>query len=107
MYTLGDIPRNGALNFPDRTALVFEGTRYTYAEFNGRINRCAHALLGLGCRKGDHVAVIADNCAKYLEAYFGAAKIGMSVTPLNVRPGDEEIVFVVNDSESTVLFVGD
>ena len=107
MYTLGDIPRNGALNFPDRTALVFEGTRYTYAEFNGRINRCAHALLGLGCRKGDHVAVIADNCAKYLEAYFGAAKIGMSVTPLNVRLGDDEIVFVVNDSEATVLFVGD
>ena len=107
MYTLGDIPRNGALNYPDRTAVVFERTRYTYSEFNARINRCAHALLGLGCSKGDRVAIMADNCAKYLEAYFAAAKIGMSVTPLNVRLGDDEIVFVVNDSESTVFIVGD
>ena len=107
MYTLGDIPRNGALNFPNRTAVVFEGTRYTYAEFNARINRCAHALLGLGCSKGDHVAVMADNCAKYLEAYFAAAKIGMTVTPLNVRLGDDEIVFLVNDSAATIFIVGD
>ena len=107
MYTLGDIPRNGALNYPDRTAVVFEGMRYTYSEFNARINRCAHALLGLGCSKGDHVAVMADNCAKYLEAYFAAAKIGMTVTPINVRLGDDEIVFIVNDSESTVFIVGD
>ncbi len=107
MYTLGDIPRNGALNYPDRTAVVFEGTRYTYAEFNARINRCAHALLGLGCSKGDRLAVMADNCAKYLEAYFAAAKLGMSVTPLNVRLGDDEIVFIVNDSESTLFMVGD
>ena len=107
MYTLGDIPRNGALNFPHRTAVVFEGSRYTYSEFNDRINRCARSLLGLGCAKGERVAIMADNCAKYLEAYFAAAKIGMSVTPLNVRLGDDELVFIVNDCEATVLIVGD
>jgi long-chain acyl-CoA synthetase len=107
MYTLGDIPRKGALHFPDRTAVVFEGTRYTYSELNDRINRCAHALLGLGCSKGGHLAIMADNCAKYLEAYFAAAKIGVIVTPINVRLGDDEIVFIVNDSESTVFLVGD
>jgi len=107
MYTLGDIPRNGALNFPQRTAVVFEGTRYTYSEFNDRINRCAHGLRALGCSKGDRVAILADNCAKYLETYFAAAKIGVSVTPLNVRLGDDEIVFIVNDCEATVFLVGD
>jgi len=107
MYTLGDIPRNGAINFPDRTAVVFEGTRYTYLEFNERINRCAHALIGLGCSKGDRVAIMAENCAKYLEAYFAAAKIGMSVTPINIRLGDDEIVFIVNDCEATMFIVGD
>jgi len=53
------------------------------------------------------VAIMADNCAKYLETYFAATKLGMSVTPLNVRLGDDEIVSVVNDSESTVFIVGD
>ena len=49
-----------------------------------------NALIGLGCKKGDRLAVMADNCSKYLEVYFGAAKIGMSVTPINIRLGDEE-----------------
>lgn len=107
MYTLGDIPRNGALCFPDRTAVVFEGKRYTYLEFNRRINRCAHALIGLGCTKGGRLAVMAENCSKYLEIYFGAAKIGMSVTPVNIRLGEEEILFIAEDSEATTFLVGD
>ncbi len=107
MYTLGDIPRCGATSYPDNIAMVFEGSRLTYREFNQRINRFAHALLDLGCGKGDRLCLIADNCSKYMEAYFAAAKIGMSVTPLNVRLGDEELVYVVNDSEATLFLAGD
>ena len=80
MYTLGDIPRIGAINFPEREAIVFESTRLTYRTFNNRVNRFAHALIDLGCKKGQRMTILADNCAKYLEAYFAAAKIGMSVT---------------------------
>ena len=83
------------------------GTGIPIAEFNRRINRFANALIGLGCSKGDRVAIMAENCSKYLEAYFAAAKIGMSVTPINVRLGDDEIVFIVNDCEATVFIVGD
>jgi len=53
------------------------------------------------------VAVLAENTHKYLETYFAAAKLGMSVTPLNFRLSDDEIVHVANDSEATGLFVGD
>jgi acyl-CoA synthetase (AMP-forming)/AMP-acid ligase II len=107
MYNLGDIPRNGALNFRDNIAVVFEDRRLTYYEFNQRINRFSNALVDLGCNKGDRIAVIADNCSKYLEAYFAAAKIGMSVTPVNVRLGDDEVIYVLNDSESGILVVGE
>ena len=107
MYTLGDIPLNGAEYYPDKEAVVFEDTRLTYKELNARVNRFAHALGDLGYKKGDGLAVMADNCAKYLEVYFGAAKLGVIVTPLNVRLGDEEIIYVVNDSEISLLIVGD
>jgi long-chain acyl-CoA synthetase len=107
MYTLGDIPRTAAIVYPDRIAVVFEGKRWTYREFNARINSFANALLALGCKKGQRLTVLADNCSKYLEAYFAAAKLGMSVTPLNTRLGDDEIVFIANDSEATRLIVGD
>lgn len=107
MYILGDIPRSGAITFRDNTAVVFEGKRLTYREFNRRVNRFSNVLAGFGFRKGDRIAVMADNCSKYLEAYFGAAKIGVTVTPLNVRLSDDEIVYIVNDSEVTALIVGD
>ncbi len=107
MYTLGDIPRGCAIAFPSNTAVVYEGRRYTYVEFNHRINRFANALVGLGYKKGDRLAVMADNCSSYLEVYFAAAKIGMSVTPINVRLGDDEILYVCTDSEVSLFVVGD
>ena len=107
MYTLGDIPRYGAFLCPDNIAVVFEGKRYTYKQFNERINRFANSLIESGCKKGDGIAVMAENCSKYLEVYFAAAKIGMRVTPINVRLGDDEIVFIVKDSETTFFVVGD
>ncbi|PKL38198.1 MAG: hypothetical protein CVV44_13610 [Spirochaetae bacterium HGW-Spirochaetae-1] len=107
MYTLGDLTRNGAQFFPDKTAIVFEDTRLTYREFNNRVNRFANALVKMGFKKGDRLCVLADNCSKYLEVYFGAAKIGICVTPINHRLGDQELVYIINHCESTLLVVGD
>ncbi len=107
MYTLGDLPRNGAAFFPDNIAVVYETTRLTYLEFNNRINRFSNSLVTLGYRKGDHICILADNCSKYLEVYFGAAKIGVCVTPLNYRLGDEELVYIINHCEATLFMVGD
>lgn len=107
MYTLGDLPKNGALFVPDSIAVVYEGTRMTYREFNNRVNRCANALEGLGYKKGDRLCVMADNCSKYLEVYFGAAKIGMSVTPINLRLGEQELAYIINHCEATLFIVGD
>jgi acyl-CoA synthetase (AMP-forming)/AMP-acid ligase II len=107
MYTLGDIPRKGALLFRDNTALVYEGSRYTYGELNERVNRFANALIALGFGKGDKIAIMADNCSKYVEAYFAAAKLGICVTPVNVRLANDEIAYIVSHCEATVFIVGD
>ncbi len=107
MYTLAHIARKGALNYADRTAVVFEDTRLTYKELNDRVNRLADALSTQGFKKGEAIAVLAENTHKYLEIYFAAAKLGMSLTPLNFRLADPEITHIINDSESKHLFVGD
>ncbi|MBU0993225.1 MAG: long-chain-fatty-acid--CoA ligase [Proteobacteria bacterium] len=107
MYTLGDIPYYGSIHFAERTAIVFEEKRLTYRELNKRVNRLAHALLDMGCKKGDHLAVLADNCSKYMEVYFAAAKIGVRVCPQNYRLSDQELVYIINHGESTTLMVGD
>lgn len=107
MYTLGDIPRKSARLFPDKEAIVFEDTRLTYRELNRRTNRLANALSGTGMKQGGRVTVLAENTHKYLEIYFAAAKLGMSVTPLNFRLSDDELCLVVNDSEASCFFAGD
>ena len=107
MYTLGDIPRSGATFYPDKTVIVFEGRYLNYKELNERVNCLANALMGLGYKKGDHIAVLSENTHKYVEIYYAAAKAGMIITPLNFRLSDSELTTIVNDSESTLYIAGD
>jgi long-chain acyl-CoA synthetase len=107
MYTLADLPRHGAALHGPRTAVVFEGTRLTYADLNRRVNQAAHALADLGLQPGERLAILSDNSARYLETYMAAAKLGVSVTPLNTRLGDSELDYIVRDSEAVVIVAGD
>jgi long-chain acyl-CoA synthetase len=107
MYTLADLPRKGAALYGPRTAVVFETTRLTYAELNRRVNQAAHMLTDLGLQPGERLTVLSDNSTRYLETYFAAAKVGLSVTPLNTRLSDAELEYIVEDSEAVALVAGD
>ena len=73
---LDEIPRRNARRYPDKTALVFEDLRYTFREFNDRVNGLAAALSDIGLMKGDKIAVLAGSCHQYIEIFFTAAKMG-------------------------------
>lgn len=107
MHVLGDVPRKGATLFPEKTALVFDGTRISYREMNERVNRFANALASLGCKKGERLAILSENTHKYMEVYFAAAKAGMSVTPLNFRLSDQELTHIINNSDASIYIAGD
>ena len=107
MYTIGDICRRSARLWPDKTAVVYEQIRLTYHQLDERVNRLANALRSQGVSKKDRLAVLSENTHKYLEIYFAASKLGISVTPLNFRLADDEVRHIVDDSESTVFLVGD
>ncbi len=77
--------------------------RYSYAELNARVNRAANALLAMGVGSGDRVALLLMNGVEFVEAYFGGAKIGAVVVPLNWRLVADELEFILNDSTSRVL----
>ena len=107
MFTLGDVARKGARIHADREAVVFEGTRLTYRELDGRVNRLANALLRLGATRGDRIAVLADNTHKYLEVYLAAAKAGIVTVPINARLAPEEMRHILDDSETSLVLAGD
>lgn len=107
MYTLGDVPRKYSRLFPHNEAMVFEETRITYQDLEDRVNCLANALVKLGYKKGERLAILAENTHKYMEVYFAAGKLGMSVTPLNFRLADSELVHITNDSEAALFIAGD
>jgi long-chain acyl-CoA synthetase len=107
MATLGDIARNGARTYPNAEAIVFQNSRLTYRELDNRTNRLAGVLAKLDAEKGDRIAILAENTHKYLEVYIGAAKAGVVTTPLNFRLSRDELVHILNESEATLVLVGE
>jgi len=95
-----------ALLVPERTAIAFEGRRYSYAELKERVNRLADAMNRLGLKKGDRAAILEINCNQYVEACFATVKLGAIFVPLNFRVRQDELIYLVSEAEPTVLFVG-
>ena len=103
---LGDLLIRNVRKFPHKEAVVFEDTRYTFSQLNRRVNSLANGLMGIGVRKGDRVAVLANNCLQYMEIYLAVAKAGMVIVPLNYRLVGKELSHLLNNSEANTLIIG-
>ena len=90
---------------PGLEALVDDAAaqRFTFAELDERANRAAHMLTGLGLTEGDRVAVLLPNGHQFVETFYGAARAGLVVVPLNERLVANELSFMLRDSGATVL----
>jgi len=105
---LGQILRVHAKNHPDKTALKdWRGKALTYPKLESRTNRLANGLLRLGLSKGDRVAVMLFNCAEFVEIDCALAKAGLVVVPVNWRYVDNEVAFVVDNSDAKAIIVGE
>ena len=85
---------------PSKVFLYFDEQEVTYKEFNEQINRAANVFLDLGVKKGDRVCFFLPNCPEYLYAWFGLAKIGAVLVPINTNYKTEETKYIVNHSEA-------
>jgi long-chain acyl-CoA synthetase len=103
MRTIGEVPRINAKYYPDKKALVDFPKEFTWAAVNERSNCLANALISLGCKKGDRVAILAHNSSEFVESIFGCAKAGLIYVPLNFRLSPPEMQYILNDSTPTTL----
>ncbi|MCM3636647.1 AMP-binding protein [Sporosarcina luteola] len=98
--------RLNASRYGEKEALSYMGKRFSYREFNERINRLAHALLETGVEKGDKVAFMLLNCNELFEIMFACAKIGAVFVPINSRFVGPEIEHVLTNSDAVGLIYG-
>ena len=93
-----------AASAPDRPALITpSGGSLSYAELNDRSNRVAQHLWSVGLRPGDHVAILLENRAEFLEVAWGALRMGLYVTPINWHLSAGEAAYIVDDCQAAAL----
>jgi acyl-CoA synthetase (AMP-forming)/AMP-acid ligase II len=88
---------------PDRIALVCRDRRLTFAQFDDRAERLAHGLRAAGLEPDDKVAIMCVNAPEYMEAFFGAQKIGCVPVNVNYRYVGSELAFLLDNSDSVAL----
>ena len=103
--TIGDVLEQTASKFPDREAVVYprRDQRWTYAEFDERVNRLAGGLADLGVEKGDRVSTMLHNGSEIVLTVYACAKLGAVFNPLNYRLPAGEVEFIVDDAGSRVM----
>jgi fatty-acyl-CoA synthase len=97
--------RRSAYLFPEKTAVVYGDRRYTYKEFEERVNRLASRLRKADLLKGDRVAFLCPNSPPMLEAHFGVPAAGNVLVSINTRLAKYEVKYIVEHSNSKVVFV--
>jgi 2-furoate---CoA ligase len=92
--------------FPERIA--FAGSRtMTYRDWDERTNRIANALLSLGVKPGDRVALFLSNSEVMASTHLALQKLGVMSTPLNIRLSVPELAYCLNDAEPAIAICDD
>ncbi|NLB64996.1 MAG: AMP-binding protein [Lentisphaerae bacterium] len=92
-----EVPNHEFLVYPDRNL------RWTYREFDERVNRLAKGMLAIGIGKGDHVGIWAKNVPDWLVFQFACAKTGAVLVTVNTAYKAEELDYVLRQSDMKML----
>ncbi len=92
---------------PDAVATIDGDRVRTWRQVHERVGRISAGLRGLGVQPGDRVAVLANNCDAYFEAYFAILWSGAVIVPLNTRLAPAETQFQLADAGACVMLYGE
>jgi long-chain acyl-CoA synthetase len=88
---------------PAKTAIIADGTSYSYAALLDAALRLARALQDNGVQRGDRVAVYLDNSWHAVIAIYGTLLAGAVLTVINPQTKAEKLAYVLDDSDARAL----
>ncbi len=102
-----------AKKYGDKPALTFRnfGSQkwkdVSWNQFSLRVKQVSNALLNLGLKPQDKIAVFSQNCIQYLYTDFGAYGVRVISIPFYATSSEQQIQYMLNDGEIRILFVGE
>ncbi len=108
-YTLGEMLEKWAFKTPGKEFMIYpdRNLRFTYAEFNARVDALAKGLLFIGVRPGDKVGIWAKNVPDWTTFMFATAKIGAVLVTINTSYKLAEIEYLLKDADIHTLCLTD
>jgi fatty-acyl-CoA synthase len=104
-FNVGDALRRSAARSPQQRAIHFQGRDFSYAELDAMANQVARLLLSSGIGAGDAVALYAMNSPEYVAIFFGCARIGAVLVPVNLMFTAEDVEYVFEKTRVKALLV--
>lgn len=104
--TIGQLLKETSTAFKNHPATIYsqENIHYTYNELYNETGKVAKALLGLGIKKGDHIAVWSTNRLEWILLQLASARIGAVLVTVNTSYQEAEVEYLLNHSDTTALF---
>lgn len=105
--TIGDFLEKQVEKYPDREFMVYpdRDLRFTYKQFDERVNMLAKGLLSIGITKGDHVGIWALNVPDWITFFFACAKIGAVLVTVNTAYKSHELDYVLKQSDMKAIAI--
>jgi len=103
--TFSDVLDTMAEKYPDQYAFKYPTLDYTrtYEQFRRDVDECAAALISLGVKAGDHVAVWATNVPQWFITFWATTKIGAVLVTVNTAYRIHEIEYLLKQSDTHTL----
>lgn len=107
--TLGDWLEHWAQVTPDKEYVVYSDRdlRFTWKQFNERVDDMARGLIAIGVTRGSHVGLWAQNVPDWLTFLYACAKIGAVCITVNTNYKQNELEYLVEDSDMHTLCLTD
>ena len=107
--TIGQWMEKWAEETPDKEAIVYSDRdlRFTYKQFNQRIDTMAKGLIGIGVTRGTHVGIWATNVPDWLTIMYACSKIGAVSVTVNTNYQQNELEYLCKNADLHTLCVID
>ncbi len=97
--------RQAAESFPQNLSMLFVQKKFTFQELREKVDALAVALVGLGVKKGERVALLLPNSPPYVIGYYASLQAGAIVVNLNPLAVERELLYFLNHAEVGTIIV--